>query len=156
MEGYRRLLAPVERAAREQPWANERPWRVDTHVGWEGKLPVVDLHDLKAALAREAVRAVLTRPPTGGAVVFVHGRGRHTLGAGSVLRDVVGKELRHACAQVDGWSFRPAGAARWVWISDWERAPGAVTGGSARWTWLLLMLAALLVAWAIGREMGLW
>lgn len=156
VERYRALLAPVERAAREQPWAKDRPWRVSTHVAWDGAMPLVDLHDLKAALAREAVRLVLSDPPEAGAVVFVHGRGRHTVGPGGVLRDVVAKELQHACRQTPSWSFRPMGPARWVWISDWKRAPSSVTGGNTGWTWLLLVLAAILIGWAIGREIGVW
>lgn len=156
VERYRGMLASVEAAARDQPWANERPWRVASHVTWEGRLPVVDLHDLRAALARDAVRAVLTRPPAVGALVFVHGRGRHTLGAGSVLRDVVKKELQHACAEVSAWSYRPHGSARWVWITDWKRAPAQVTGGSSVGWWIALVGFALLVAWAVGRQAGAW
>jgi hypothetical protein len=102
VQRYRKRLAPIERAAKEQPWANQRPWKVRTHVGWEKELPVVDLHDLSAALARRVVLELLEEPPESGAVVFVHGRGRHTAGPAPVLRGVVLEELKRACGGVKG------------------------------------------------------
>lgn len=140
---YRARLVPVEDEARAQPWAAERPWRADTHVGTASGMAIVDLHDLGAAAARRAVREVLEAPPDAGAVVFVHGRGNHTLGPSKVLRNVVHKELRRVCAEEPEWSFRPMGLARTVWISDRRRAPRAATGD---WSWgfrLLLLLFAV-------------
>lgn len=147
---YRSLLRPIEDEVRQQPWDRQRPWRVASHVQWEGPLPVVDLHDLKAGPATRAVRAVLQHPPKAGAVAFVTGRGRHTLGATPVLKKVTEKALRKACGANAGWSFRAMGPARWVWISDRSTAPKQVTGGSGWGLWLgfLLLLLALLV--------GLW
>jgi Smr domain len=151
------MLGEIERSAAAQPWADQRPWTAATHVFWEGEVPVVDLHDLKATLARDAVRTVLTRPAEGGAVIFVHGHGRHTVGAGSVLRDVVAKELRRACAEVSHWSYRPLGPARWVWITDWERVPAKVSGGGGgSLAWVVGLAFGVLVSWAVGRELGCW
>jgi hypothetical protein len=155
VDAYRELLAPIEDEARQQAWDRERPWRVATHVGWDGELPVVDLHDLKAGPAKRAVRAVLGRPADVGAAVFVTGRGRHTLGATPVLKKVVEKELRRACTREPDWSFRPQGAARWVWISDRAKAPAAATGGSGLgvlWWFLLLLLLGILGV--VGKWLG--
>ncbi|MEQ1564446.1 MAG: hypothetical protein ABMA64_02325 [Myxococcota bacterium] len=149
MAAYREALAPLERDARDEPWADRRPWRVATHVGWDGALPVVDLHDLGAALARRAVRAVMERPPSTGAVVFVFGAGRHTVAAGPVLRKVVERELRAGCSAEPRWSYRLSGSARWVWVSDRERAPAAALGGAGGvWGRVFagLLLAAVLFA----------
>ena len=145
---YRASLAPIEVDARDQRWADKRPWRVETHVGAESGMAVVDLHDLSAANARQAVREVVANPPAAGAVVFVFGRGRHTLGPSQVLRGVVVKELRRACAEEEDWSYRMIGPARTVWITDRTRAPRAATG---EWGWgmpllLLLFLVALIIA----------
>lgn len=152
VDAYRQLLAPIEKEARGQPWDATRPWRVATHVGWDGELPVVDLHDLKAGPAKRAVRAVLQRPADAGAVAFVTGRGRHTLGATPILKKVVEKELRRACQRAPDWRFRPLGPARWVWISDPERAPAAATGGRGLGIeWWFVILAILAGLGLIGR-----
>jgi hypothetical protein len=140
---YRALLSDIALQARELRWAEERPWAVHTHVDWEGPLPVVDLHDLNARLSREALRLLLEHPAEVGAVVLVHGRGRHTAGPTSVLRGVVHKELRRACQRTPGWSYRLLGAGRTVWISDRARAPREATGGLSWWFWLWIALIAL-------------
>ena len=123
-------------------------------MGTEHGVVIVDLHDLKAGLARRAVREVLQHPPQSGAVVFVHGRGRHTLGASSVLRGVVAKELRRACSDQSDWSFRPLGPARLAWISDRSRAPSSVTGGSGLVLWILLALLGLAFLLAVAKALG--
>ncbi|MEQ1501647.1 MAG: hypothetical protein ABMB14_05420 [Myxococcota bacterium] len=155
----RKRLRDVERDAADLPWANDakrgRRWTVATHVWWENDVPVVDLHDLGAAGARSAVDAVLANPAEAGAVVFVHGRGKHSRGP-QVLHKVVQAELARACGAEAGWSFRTLGPGRTVWISDRSRAPASVTGG-----WgcgLRLVFAGLLVAAAValGHAAGWW
>lgn len=140
-------LAGVEAEAREQPWADQRPWRAETHVAWDGELPVVDLHGLKAGLARRAVRATVgaVGELEAGAVCFVTGRGRHSVGPGGVLGAVVRKELQRAGADQPTWSARPHGAARWVWIHDPERAPAAATGALG-WGFVVLMVGFAIAA----------
>ena len=147
LDRYRAALAPIEDDAKGQRWAKERPWRVDTHVGAASGMVVVDLHDLSAAVARRAVREVVASPPEAGAVVFVFGRGRHTLGPSQVLRNVVVRELRRVCAENEAWSYRMSGPARTVWITDRARAPRAATGEWGWGTWLLL--AALVAAFVL-------
>ncbi|MCA9490114.1 MAG: Smr/MutS family protein [Myxococcales bacterium] len=141
---YRSLLAGVERRARDLPWADQRPWRAKTHVEEAGGVVVVDLHDLNAGAARDAVRAVLAEEPDAGAVVFVHGRGRHSDGRGPVLHHVVGQELRKSGTG----RIRALGPARVAWITDDRRAPGHVVG---EWGCLWrLVFALLLLAMAVG------
>jgi hypothetical protein len=151
----RERLLPIERDADDLPWANERRWRAASHVGWDRGVPVVDLHDLSAALARDVVARVLESPPEAGAVVFVHGSGRHSAGT-PVLRGVVEKELGRACSARGGWSLRPLGSARMVWIADWSKAPPWVTGriGWAGWLFAALLVAVLVLA--VGRTLGWW
>jgi len=152
---YRELLRGVEREAKGQPWADERPWQGKTHVVAEMGVAVVDLHDLGAALARTAVRAVIDADaePAAGAVVFVHGRGKHSVGV-HVLRSVAHKELQKACATQRRWRYRTVGNARVAWITDRKRAPDWVTGGWNPWVWVvggaLLLAAAAGIAHAIG------
>ena len=124
---YRQALQAVEREAVELPWADGRPWRVETHVWFESNLAVVDLHDLSAALARQVVRTVVSHPSDTGAVVFVHGHGTR-LGASQVLRHLVRRELRSACDDHPGWTWRQSGGGRTIWISDPARAPAQATG----------------------------
>lgn len=151
---YRDLLTELEPLADDQPWADQRQWRTRSHVGTEGGVTVVDLHDLGAKLARRAVRQVLTARPTAGAVIFVHGRGRHTLGAGPVLKGVVTSELRRATAE-DAGVVRPLGAARTAWIADPEIAPRSVRGGMGLGARVLLALLVLALVVAVAQSLGL-
>ena len=115
-------------------------------MGLEGELVVVDLHDLKAGLAKDVVRAVLEEEPAAGALIFITGRGRHTVGAEPVLKRVTEGLLRERCAAVEAHRYRPAGPGRWVWITDPARAPSSVTGGSGCWQLVgvgLFVLAAV-------------
>lgn len=148
----RGALAEIHRASRELRWADERPWSPATHVRWEGELPVIDLHDLNARLARDAVRVLLEHPAEAGAVVVIHGRGRNTIGPTSVLRNVVHKELRRRCQQTPGWSYRLIGAGRTVWISDRSRAPAVVTGrlGWGFWLFVIGLAAAAIAPFLLG------
>lgn len=147
----REALADIEVEARDLRWADQRPWRTATHVSQVGDLPEIDLHDLNARLAREAVRRAAAVEPV--AVRFVTGRGRHSVGPGGVLGGVVRAELKKQCADRP-WQFRPAGAARWLLVTDPERAPAEATGDLG-WGFKLLMLAfALAAIVAFARECG--
>lgn len=139
----RRALDPLEADARRQRWDAERPWRTTTHVRREGELVVVDLHDLKVALARRAVHAAFDTELAEGAVVFVTGRGRHTAGPSSPLRQSVVGTLQKACGTTEGWSYRLVGPGRVAWIHDRRRAPAQLVGGGGGWLWLWLALLAL-------------
>jgi len=136
----RESLAPVADAAQSLRWADKRPWQSETHVFWSDRVPTVDLHDLNAKLAKRAVRVCCEHPPETGAIFFVTGAGRHSLGPG-VLGGLVKSELKRACADRP-WSFRPAGPARFVLITDRSRAPSAATGALGPLFWLFLLLLA--------------
>lgn len=151
LAALRKVLRPIEHEAKVQPWADKRPWRVTTHTVVEGGVVVVDLHDLGAGLAKAAVRAVLdAEPPEAGAVVFVHGVGRHSTGP-AVLHKVVRQALGEA-----GAKMRAVGNARMAWIADPGRAPGWVTGAWGWGTWAWMAALGLAVAAGLGHALGLW
>ena len=143
-------LVSVEESASGLRWAAERPWKTRSHVWIEDGLPVVDLHDLNVRLARKAVRATIEVAADlhCGAVCFVTGRGRHSMGP-PALRGMVASELRHACEEDSNWSQRAGHAGRWMLITDPDRAPGVATGqlGPAFWTLVILFLC--LAFWAL-------
>lgn len=143
-----RALSGVERGARQQAWDAARPWRTSSHLWWEGPVLVVDLHDLKAGLARRAVEAVLAEAEglETPAVVFVTGRGRHSLGAG-VLPQVVGKALRAAVDAHPAWSARPS-AGRWTLVLDADRAPASASGRLGWAFWVGVAAFGALAIWA--------
>ncbi len=153
LDRYRRLLSGIEKAAREQPWSDERPWRTKTHIGEEHGAVVVDLHDLRAGLAKQLVRTLVdAEPPRAGALVLVHGLGQHSLVPGGVLRGVVNEALGPACAKQPGWALRPGRPGRTVWITDRKRAPkGVVGGGGLGFTLGVLVFLALFVAALLAR-----
>lgn len=132
--------------ARGQVWDTERPWRVDTHVEWEGELPAVDLHDLKARNARLALRRLLTIAADleAGAVLVVTGRGRHSVGP-PVLHRMAGEVLASAARDRDDWEVRPRGAASWVLVVRPDAAPAAARSASSWFVavFFLLVLAAV-------------
>jgi len=145
-----RALSPVERAARDLPWAKQRPWRGTTHVLVEGALPVVDLHDLGRRQAHRAVRIAAETAGVldAGAVAVVTGRGRRSVGPG-VLHAEAREVLADFCAEHGGY-FRPAGPGRWVLVVDADRAPAAATGRLGWGCWFLVVAfatAALLALW---------
>ena len=143
----RKLLEGVEERARALPWAAERRWRAETHVWREHALPVVDLHDLNAALSREAARAVAREAASldAGAVCFVTGRGRRSTGK-PVLSGVVRDELLASAGE--GWTLRPGRAGRVVLVVDEARAPAAATGALSPWFWVGAALFAVASVWA--------
>ena len=112
MRFLRELLGEFEERARRQHWDGERPWRVETHVGWDGPLPTIDLHDAGAGLSKQVMRAVLQEAERlqTGALCMVTGRGSHSLGP-AVLRGLVRKEILRS-GRARGWQLRPAGQSR--------------------------------------------
>ena len=156
IDTIRTLLHRVEVDSNGLSWSKQRPWRTHTHVFAEGRLPVVDLHDLNAKLSRESVRQVLTVASQleAGAVRFVVGRGRHSLGPGGTLGKVVRKELKRAVSDND-WYFRST-AATLTLIVDRSRAPASATGALGPGFWLLMASFATAAAYVVGARLGLW
>ena len=155
IERIRAALRTIETEADSLTWAESRPWRVETHVFAQGALPVVDLHDLNAKLARQAVRAVLefAGELEAGAVRFVVGRGRHSMGPGGTLGKVVRKLLKRAVAERD-WRFR-ADAATLTLITDPAKAPASATGDLGLGFWLLMGGFAAAALYVAGARLGL-
>lgn len=147
LDRLRGTLAPLEELAAELPWAQERPWRVASHVRPEGDLIQVDLHDLNARCARRAVRLVEQAIPElhTGAVGFITGVGSHSIGPG-VLTDVVARELRKLAPR-HGWTYQPNGRGALVLIWDRSRAPAIASGQLPPLFWLVaaVLLAAVAV-----------
>jgi len=132
----------VEELARTQAWDRQRPWRVATHVRWGPSVPEVDLHDLKVTYAKRVVSEVLDHPGDSGAVVFVTGRGRHSLRHDAPLKLAVHGMLRKASTTHPQATLRVPGPGRVVWLYDRSRAPASVTGGSG-WLWLWFAVIAI-------------
>lgn len=135
-------------------WADKRPWRAETHIRWAGDLPEIDLHDLDARHARKAVQLAAGQHLDTGAMRFVTGRGRHTLGPGGVLGGVVRGELVKLADGRD-WIVRPSGPARWLLITDPERAPASATGALGAGFWLFMAGFALAACVTVARAFGL-
>jgi len=143
----RGALEPLEVEARELPWAHQRPWRVRSHVRPEGELIQVDLHDLNARCARQAVRLATERAEDlhTGAVGFITGVGSHSIGPG-VLGEVTARELRTQCKR-HGWSYHPNGKGALVLVTDPSRAPARATSQLPPLFWLVAALFLGAIAW---------
>ena len=59
VEAVRDALGEVQARAVDLRWAEERPWRVESHVHDEFGVVTIDLHDLNAALTKSALRAIV-------------------------------------------------------------------------------------------------
>lgn len=147
-------LGPVQKAARGLPWAKERPWTTATHVGWDGRVPTVDLHDLGRKQAAEVVDAVvsLAGELDTGAVFLVVGRGRRSL-TGAVLPTVVRDRLVPLCTE-RGWQLRIPRAGRFTILVDPARAPAAATGALGWGFWIWALIIATATALAVWRTFG--
>lgn len=152
---YRKLLGAVQKAATDQPWSKERPWRTSTHVGEEHGVVVVDLHDLKAALAKRAVKLCLdATPPKAGALVFVHGQGRRSRAPGGVLRGIVVDVVGQAARKQPGWAVRPGRPGRSVWVTDRKKAPKSIIGGGGVGFTVGIVLFVSLFLFALLNRLG--
>jgi hypothetical protein len=148
----RQALRPLEAEARQQRWDRERPWRVASHVRAEGGVPLIDLHDLKTAHAKTAVRAVIELELP--AVVFVTGRGRHSLASHSAVKQATHGLLRKACTERPQARYRIVSPGRVAYIADPSRAPAQLVGGGGGWLWLWFALLALALVVGLWGKLG--
>ena len=127
------------------PWAKERRWCTTSHVGHQGKRPVIDLHDLSVRLALDVV-AILEAEASSlesGCVILITGRGRHT-GGRSVLRDAVLARLAKNETTL-GWRTVPEGPGRVRIEMDDARARASAPGlGALFWGFIALLVGAIL------------
>jgi hypothetical protein len=152
----RSTLSGLSRAAQQQDWDAERPWRARTHVWEEDGVLVVDLHDLKLRLAKKAVDLVVAAAPElgHGAVIFVTGRGRHSVGK-AVLPEAIASKLQAVVAEHPGWQTRPGPAGRLVLVIDPALAPRHLQGGMSWLAAAVLLAVALAAAWLCAGKPGL-
>lgn len=140
-------LGGIAVRARTLSWNDERPWRPDTHIWGEAGSLTVDLHDLSVRIAVECVQAALDESDSlqSGAVVFVTGRGSHSIGGKSPLKEAVTQTLLDA-AQDQGWRLRPGAPGRMVLIIDESAANAQASGrlGPVAWAAIVLFVLSLL------------
>ncbi len=137
-------LGGIAARARTLSWNDERPWRPDTHIWGEAGSLTVDLHDLSVRIAVECVEAALSESEAlqSGAVVFVTGRGNHSIGGKSPLKEAVTQTLLDA-AQDQGWRLRPGAPGRLVLIIDESAANAQASGRLGPVAWAAIVLFAL-------------
>lgn len=138
LQGY---LGGIATRARTLAWNDERPWRPDTHVWGESGTPTVDLHDLSVRIAVECVQATVDEVGSlqSGAVVFVTGRGSHSIGGKSPLKEAVTQSLLDA-AQEHGWRLRTGAPGRLVLIMDESAANAQASGRLGPMAWAAILL----------------
>ena len=140
-------LGGIATRARTLSWNDERPWLPDTHVWGEAGSPTVDLHDLSVRIAVECVQATLAQGQAlqSGAVVFVTGRGSHSIGGKSPLKEAVTQTLLDA-AEEQGWRLRTGAPGRLVLVLDESAANAHASGrlGPVAWAAILLFGLSLL------------
>ncbi len=151
----RALLRLVESEARGLPWASERPWSVETHIHAEHGLLTIDLHDLNAALTKRLLGQVVseTWEPDGGGVIFITGRGRHSVGL-PVLQNIVLGTLVRAERRY-GWRVRDIGAGRILLVTDEARVPARYRAEMPLWIPLFFLAFGVALAWALPLPVGL-
>ena len=149
------VLADVERAASGLLWAKERPWRVSTHVFEEHGVVVIDLHDLNAALSKTVLACLQDLGPSlqGGGVIFVTGRGRHSVGLPVLRRIVSGTLVR--LERDRGWRQRDLGAGRVLMVVDEDRIPARFRGHMPLWIPAFFVVFAVGLVWALPPQVGL-
>lgn len=142
-----KALGRVERDARKQPWAKERPWKTETHVWVEDGLAVVDLHDLSVTLGKKATERVIKLKIDSGAVSFITGQGKNSIGPGQ-MKSAISSILMKAVKRNTDWGFRPDGMGRYILITDPLKAPRVAQTSLPGGFWILiaLFIAALMFA----------
>lgn len=154
IQTVRLALEPVQDWARTLRWAKERPWRSVTHVHEENGLVVIDLHDLNAALTKKTLAYVSTLAPDlhCGGVVFITGRGRHSVGLPVLNRIVLGTLVRYE--REHGWRQRDLGAGRLLMVVDEERIPKRYQGGTPLWVPSFFLVFSVALLWALPLKIG--
>mgnify|MGYP002814684389 CR=1 FL=1 len=147
-------LAPIESGSQTLRWAAERPWRTQTHVWTDHGIVTIDLHDLNASWAKKVVDRVaeIAERLDAGGVVFVTGRGRHSIGV-PVLRQVVGGRLVRF-ERKRGWRQRDIGSGRMLLVVNEERIPKRYREGTPLWIAGFFVAFVAAAAWSLPVEVG--
>ena len=151
----RKVLEPIEDSARDLRWAEERPWRTESHVWDDLGMVTVDLHDLNAGLTKKVLAAVAESAEelAQGGIVFVTGQGRHSIGL-PVLRQVVAGSLGRF-ERDRGWRQRDVGPGRVLLVVNEERIPGRYREGTPLWVVAFFVVFMLALAWTLPPAVGL-
>jgi len=150
----REALVSVELDARNLRWADERPWRRESHIWDDGGMITVDLHDLNAALTKSVVALVaeFALDLQSGGIIFVTGQGRHSVGL-PVLRQVVQGSLVRL-ERSHGWRQRDIGPGRVLLVVNEERVPSRYREGTPLWVMLFFVVFLLALGWALPPAVG--
>ena len=151
----RSVLSEVEDRATGLRWAEERPWRVESHVHDEFGVVTIDLHDLNAALTKRVLAAVIASSErlSGGGAIFITGHGRHSVGL-PVLRNIVlGTLVR--LERERGWRVRDCGAGRVLLVTDEARIPARFQGDMPLWIPVFFLVFGVALAWTLPAPVGL-
>jgi len=154
-EAVQTVLHAVADSAKDLPWAEDRPWRVSSHVHDENGVVTIDLHDLNANLSKKVLAIVADLAPDlrGGGVIFITGRGRHSIGL-PVLRQIVQGTLIRL-EREKGWRQRDLGAGRVLLVVDEERIPARYRGHMPLWIPAFFLVFAFALLWALPLKVGL-
>ena len=116
---------------------------------------VIDLHDLNAALTKKTLACVsaLASDLHCGGVVFITGRGRHSVGLPVLNRIVLGTLVRYE--REYGWRQRDLGAGRLLMVVNEERIPKRFQGGTPVWVPLFFLGFSIALLWALPLKIGL-
>ena len=139
------VLPKIESEASRLRWAKNRPWTLKTHVWFENSLPMVDLHDLNAKLAKKSLQSILqahSKIETG-AICFITGVGKNS-NIKPAMRNMV-LNLLHKAAQKNDWDVQLQGMGRVIIVFDPEKAPAAATGKLPKVFWFAVVGFILLL-----------
>ena len=144
----RTALGFVDEMASHLRWAKERPWTVQSHVHVENGVVIIDLHDLNAALTKKVLAAVTERAAEldNGGLIFITGRGRHSVGLPVLNQIVLGTLVRYEHQY--GWRQRDLGAGRLLLVVDEDRIPKHYQGHTPLWIPLFFLIFAVALVWA--------
>ena len=106
LASLRELLRPLEAHAASLPWAQDKAWRLDTHVRLDRGTMTVDLHDMDVEGARKMLDIIIQNRERIGRLRIVTGRGKHSAHGRPVLRPLVNERLNRVAQQLD-WQLIP-------------------------------------------------
>ena len=150
----RQTLADVQTKAKSLRWAEERPWTVQTHVWVDVGMVTIDLHDLNAALTKAVLRDVTECAGDlgSGGLLFVTGRGRHSIGV-PVLRQVMVGGLGRL-ERDRGWRHRDVGSGRVLLVVNEDRIPSRYRAGTPLWVVGFFGMFVVALSWTMPPSVG--
>jgi len=150
----REALVSVEEGARDLRWADDRPWHPESHVWNDDGMITIDLHDLNAALTKSVVAVVagFVLELQSGGIIFVSGKGRHSIGLPVLRQVVLGALIR--LERTHGWRQRDIGPGRVLLVVNEDRVPSRYREGTPVWVMLFFVVFLLALGWALPPVVG--